>query len=107
MNADANYSAGFKAMDDNGWTEKAAEHANRQYIYPAGSLEMLRERNDLAASLYIAKENRPLWDLRLLMANGVERFWLDLDVNSNIFKISAPKTSPKLSPEFVLVAEEG
>lgn len=107
MNSDANYSAGFKIMDEKGWTEKAAEHANTQYTHPAESLEMLRERNEFAASLYIAEESRPIWDLRLLMANGVERFWLDLDVNSNIFGMNAPKTSLKLSPEFVLVAEKG
>ena len=70
-------------------------------------LEMLRERNAIAASLYIAEESRPVWDLRLLMANGVERFWLDLDVNRNIFGHDAPKAVPKLSPEFVLVAEKG
>ncbi len=107
MNADANYSAGFKVMDEKGWTEKAAEHANTQYAHPAGSLEMLRERNALAASLYIAQESRPLWDLRLLMANGVERFWLDLDVNRNIFGLNAANAVPDLSPEFVLVAEKG
>ena len=107
MNADANYSAGFKVMDENGWTEKAAENANTQYTHPAGSLEMLRERNAIAASLYIAEESRPVWDLRLLIASGVERFWLDLDVNRNIFGHDAPKAVPKLSPEFVLVAEKG
>ena len=106
MNADANYSAGCKIMDEKGWTEKAAEHANMQYTHPAGSLKMLRERNELAASLYIAEESRPIWDLRLLMANGVERFWLDLDVNANIFGHDTPKAAPKLSPEFVLVAEK-
>ena len=107
MNADANYSAGFKVMDEKGWTERSAGHANTRYAHPAGSLEMLRERNEIAASLYIADESRPLWDLRLLMAHGVERFWLDLDVNRNIFMRSIPDTIPKLSPEFVLVAEKG
>ena len=76
-------------------------------LYGLGSLEMLRERNAIAASLYIAEESRPVWDLRLLMASGVERFWLDLDVNRNIFGHDAPKAVPKLSPEFVLVAEKG
>ena len=107
MNADANYSAGFKLMDENGWTEKAAGQANTRYAHPAGSLEMLRERNELAASLYIAEESRPIWDLRLLMACGVERFWLDLDVNRNLFGTDVPKTSSRLSPEFVLAAEKG
>ncbi len=106
MNADANYSAGFKVMDEKGWTEKAAAQANTQYAFPAQSLEMLRERNDIAKSLYIAEEQRPVWDLRVLMSHGVERFWLDLDVNANVFGHKAPEDRPKLSPEFVLVAEK-
>ena len=70
MNADANYAAGFKVMDEKGWTEKAA------------------------------------WDLRVLINHGVERFWLDLDVNANIFGRHATNESPKLSPEFVLVGQK-
>ena len=106
MNADANYSAGFQKMDEAGITEKMAEHANWNYAHPAGSLEMLRERNDIARSLYIAEESRPIWDLRVLMAGGIERFWLDLDVNSNIFGMDRLPTQIQISPEFVLVAEK-
>lgn len=106
MNADANYSAGFKVMDEKGLTEKAAENAKTQYQFSAQSLEMLRERNDIAKSLYIADEQRPIWDLRILMSCGVERFWLDLDVNAHIFGFTAPAGTPKLSPEFVLVGEK-
>ena len=106
MNADANYAAGFKVMDEKGWTEKAAEQANTQYAFPARSLEMLRERNEIAKSLYIAEEQRPIWDLRVLINHGVERFWLDLDVNANIFGRHATNESPKLSPEFVLVGQK-
>ena len=106
MNADANYAAGFKVMDEKGWTEKAAEQANTQYAFPARSLEMLRERNEIAKSLYIAEEERPIWDLRVLISHGVERFWLDLDVNANIFGRHATNESPKLSPEFVLVGQK-
>lgn len=105
MNADANYSAGFKKMDAEGLTEKAAAHPNTQYQYPATSLEMLRERNDIASSLYIADEKRPEWDLSILSNLGIERFWIDLDVNSNIFGYEKPIT-PRYSPEFVLVAEK-
>ena len=107
MNADANYSAGFQKMDAAGLTEKAAEYANTNYSYPAASLEMLRERNEIAQSLYIAEEQRPVWDLRVLMAEGIERFWLDLDVNANIFGIKHDLSGAKVSPEFVLVAEKG
>lgn len=106
MNADANYAAGFRRMDAAGLTEKAAAHANLQYAHPAGSLEMLRERNDIASALYIGSEQRPLWDLQVLMAGGIERFWLELDVNANVFGFPRP-AGEKLSPEFVLVAEKG
>lgn len=106
MNADANYSAGFQVMDEKGWTEKAAEKTPSPYANPARSLEMLRERNEIAKSLYIAEEQRPIWDMRVLMANGIDRFWLDLDVNANIFGYKVPDGMPKLSPEFVLVAEK-
>jgi len=105
MNADANYSAGFKKMDAEGLTEKAAAHPNTQYQFPATSLEMLRERNDIASSLYIADEKRPEWDLSVLSAQGIERFWIDLDVNCNIFGFEKPKT-PHYSPEFVIVGEK-
>ena len=106
MNADANYSAGFRKMDEAGMTEKAAAHANPNYTHPAGSLEMLRERNEIARSLYIAEENRPLWDLSVLISGGIERFWLELDVNANIFGLERPSMQEKISPEFVLVAEK-
>lgn len=102
MVADANYSAAFKWMDANGLTQKAAANPNLTYSHPASSLEMIRERNDLAASLYIADERRPFWDLMVLAGLGMERFWLDLDVNANIFGIE--RAEAKLSPEFVLTS---
>ena len=108
MNTDANYSAGFEEMDRRGWTEKQAGQADKRYACPAQSIEMLRERNDIARSLYVAKEERPLWDLQILAEAGAERFWLDLDVNKNIFHVSLPEgaSAPRISPEFVLVAEK-
>lgn len=42
MNADANYSAGFKKMDEAGLTEKVAEQADMNYAFPAKSMEMMR-----------------------------------------------------------------
>ncbi|MCR5493900.1 MAG: class I SAM-dependent methyltransferase [Streptococcus sp.] len=105
MNADANYSAGFKKMDAEGLTEKYSTLPDMRYQYPARSLEMLRERNDIAKTLYIADEKRPVWDLDILSECGMDRFWIDLDVNSNIFKMDSNK-SLSVSPEFVLVAEK-
>ena len=99
MNADANYSAGFKKMDEAGLTEKVAEQADMNYAFPAKSMEMMRERNEIARSLYIAEESRPIWDLRILMSGGIERFWLELDVNTNIFGIDQAHSLSKISPE--------
>lgn len=44
--------------------------------------------------------------MRVLMAGGIERFWLDLDVNANIFGMVQAPAQAKISPEFVLVAEK-
>ena len=87
-------------------SERAAAYANNNYAHPAGSLEMLRERNDIARSLYVAEESRPIWDLGVLMACGIERFWMDLDVNVNIFGIRSSLAQERISPEFVVVAEK-
>ena len=105
MNADANYSAGFKKMYAEGWTPKTAGNAAAQYQFPASSPEMIRERNDIAKSLYIADEKRPAWDINILADCGMERFWIDLDVNTNIFGLER-SAFPAISPEFVLVAEK-
>ena len=77
------------------------------YAFPAKSMEMMRERNEIARSLYITEESRPIWDLRILMSGGIERFWLELDVNTNFFGIDQAHSLSKISPEFVLVAEKG
>ena len=44
--------------------------------------------------------------VRVLMRCGMEWLWLDLDVNTNNFGLTAPAETPKLSPEFVLVGEK-
>ena len=106
MNADANYARAFKIQDETGQTEHQAEEYGDKYAYPARSLAMLRERNDIAKSLYIAEESRPLWDLRVLMELGIETYWLVLDVNTNVFGMERSGDLPKLSPEFILVAEK-
>ena len=106
MNADANYAASFKVMDEKGLTEKVADNGESPYANPARSLEMLRERNDIARSLYIAEEFRPAWDVRVLMKYGMARFKIEADVNHNVFGYEYPPGGPGLSPEFVIVAEK-
>ena len=106
MNADANYAAGFKVMDETGATEKFAKTGESKYEHPAGSLEMLKERNSIARSLYIADEYRPVWDLKVMLAGGMERIWIEYDVNKNVFGYEVPKDAPRHSPEFVIVGEK-
>ena len=106
MNADANYAAGFKVMDETGATEKYAFTGDSKYEHPAGSLEMLKERNSLARSLYIADEYRPVWDLKVMLTGGLERIWIEADVNRNVFGYKMPKDAPRHSPEFVIVGEK-
>ena len=106
MNADANYAAGFKVMDETGATEKYAKTGDSKYEHPAGSLEMLKERNRLARSLYIADEYRPVWDLKVMLAGGLEKIWIEADVNKNVFGYELPKDGVRHSPEFVIVGEK-
>ena len=106
MNADANYAAGFKVMDETGQTERFASRGESKYEHPANSLYMLKERNRLARSLYIAEEYRPVWDLKVMLAGGLERIWIEFDVNRNIFGIQMPPDVPRHSPEFVVVGEK-
>ena len=106
MNADANYAAGFKVMDETGKTELVADDSESEYEHPARSLAMLRERNDIAKSLYIADEYRPVWDLKVLLSLGIEKVSIEADVNKNVFGYKMPAGIPNLSPEFVIVAEK-
>lgn len=105
MNADANYSAGFKKMDSAGLKVKAAVEPAVHYQHPAASPEMIRERNDIAQSLYIADEKRPAWDINILSDCGFSRFWIDMDVNRNVFRLDR-NLLLSVSPEFVLTAEK-
>ena len=106
MNADANYAAGFKVMDETGQTERFASKGESKYEHPATSLDMLKERNRLARSLYIADEYRPVWDLKVMLAGGLERIWIEFDVNRNVFGVKMPPDAPRYSPEFVIVGEK-
>ena len=97
VNVDANYGACFRQMDAAGVTERLARDGDGTYAHPAQSLAMLRERNDIADALYVSDQERPLWDLRVLMGLGMEQFTVDLDIMAHAF---APRDSAqaKMSP---------
>lgn len=73
LNFDANYGAAFQKLDAEGATEQQAENGPSRYENPARSLDMLRERNDIAKNLHICDKNRPLWDVEVLLGLGIQR----------------------------------
>lgn len=85
MNVDANYGASFLRQDELGLTEQAVCDAPSPYAHPAKSREMLRERNDIAESLSICGQNRPLWDAEVLTGLGIQRIYLDLNIQLHAF----------------------
>ena len=85
VNVDANYGACFREMDRLGITERIARDGASDYEHPFQSLAMLRERNALSDALYISDQERPVWDLRVLMGLGMEEFHIDLDVMRHAF----------------------
>lgn len=74
LNFDANYARAFKEIEERG--EKPQ--------HPTQTQAQLRERNEIAYSLSIAREKRPLWDVELLARLGLQRFEIDLDVDRRV-----------------------
>jgi len=70
LNLDANYGKGFKEADERG---EAPYH-------PTQSAEQLRERNDIAKSIYICEKPRPQWDVDVLINFGMKYIEIDLDI---------------------------
>ena len=85
VNADADYGRTFRRMDAEGLTKKLAKQEPSRYAHPYQSLEMLRERNRLAESLYIADAGRPAWDVKVLLDPGVSRIGILKDVEEEYF----------------------
>lgn len=113
VNCDANYAAGFRKMDETGETEVMSKEAEEQYklagktySFPAQGLEMIRERNDLANTLYIAFENRPVWDVNILLANGIGKITVITDINTNLFGYPKSGETGLLAGEFAVIAEK-
>ena len=85
LNFDANYGQAFKKQDLEGLTEKQAVLADSSYENPARSIEMLRERNEIAAELSICDEKRPFWDIQVLASLGMKKITVDLAAETHFF----------------------
>lgn len=113
VNCDANYAAGFRKMDETGATEAMARKAEEQYklagktySFPAQGLEMTKERNELANSLYIAFEKRPVWDVNILLEQGIQKLTVIEDINTNVFGYPKPQGMGPHAGEFAVIAEK-
>ncbi len=71
INIDANYGYVFKKADESGWTEKQNakwESSDQKLI--GTRPDMVNKRNDIAKQLSIAAQERPQWDLNLMLHLG-------------------------------------
>lgn len=85
VNVDACYAEVFRKMDKEGLTEKCAVEGLSKYAHPYQSLAMLKERNRLAESLYIADQPRPLWDVDVFLEAGVSGIEVIPDMEARYF----------------------
>ena len=85
LNFDANYGQAFKAADEAGITEQQRDWSRGPYKHPAQSMEMIRERNDIAKSLYICDCVRPQWDTDIFLKNGITKIWIDTNISKRIY----------------------
>lgn len=106
LNFDANYGTAFKKSDEEGTTEKQAISDCEAYKFPAQSIEMLKERNDLAKQLYICDKNRPYWDAEVLGTIGMKRIELDLKIGEYITGETTADLWKNPSPLFMIMAEK-
>ena len=119
MNCDANYGAAFLEADRAGEAGELEEsvHAalSGRYEHPAQSLEMLRERNDIASQLGISSLIRPQWDVDILISLGMKSITVDTNINRKIIldeerKRAEGSLKEKLwmntSPLFMVLAEK-
>lgn len=111
MNCDSNYGAAFREADRTGETERSArKDMDGLYSYPAQSLGMLRERNDIADSLSISDCIRPQWDVDVLLRLGIREIKIDSDINRRIIPETEEGGREKLwlssTPLFMVLAEK-
>ncbi|WP_180994555.1 class I SAM-dependent methyltransferase [Clostridium sp. chh4-2] len=85
LNFDANYGQAFAAADEAGLTEEQRKWSSGGYEYTPQSMDMIRERNDIAKSLSICSCIRPQWDVDVLLKNGMQKIWLDVNFGNKIY----------------------
>lgn len=74
VNFDANYGRAFMRAEERG---EAPRH-------PTQTQAQLRERNEIAKSLYVCEKDRPFWDIEVLRGLGLHRFELDLEIDRRV-----------------------
>ena len=91
INIDANYGYVFKKADESGWTEKQNakwESSDQKLI--GTRPDMVIERNDIAKNLSIASQERPQWDLSLMLHLGFR----EVSARANFMELLFPN-APK------------
>jgi SAM-dependent methyltransferase len=85
INMDANYGKVFKEAEDKG--EKP--------VHPTQTEAQLKERNELAIALEVSRQERPLWDINVLMEAGMQQIYLhrNLDEMLGIKSLNQPYVS--------------
>lgn len=98
LNGDANYGAQFREADRTGETQRQyREQPESAYQYPATSLSMIRERNDIADTLYISDCRRPQWDVDVLLKNGMSRISIDMEAADLVYP---EKCGRRIHPDY-------
>lgn len=78
LNFDANYGKQFETMSDESIHKSYESQFDSKYHKVLQSEEQMKERNRLATSLYIAKRERPSWDVDVLLSLGMKYVSVDL-----------------------------
>lgn len=115
LNFDANYGQAFAAADEAGIREEQRKWSSGGYEYTPQSMDMIRERNDIAKSLSVCGCQRPQWDADVLIKNGMKKLWLDVEfgrkiygekeVYGNAFQAEKEKKLPT-APLFLICAQK-
>ena len=91
LNIDANYGYVFKKADESGWTEKQnAKWESSEQKLIGTRPDMVNERNDIAKQLSIASQERPQWDLNLMLHLGFR----EVSARANFMELVFPN-APK------------
>lgn len=111
LNFDANYGAAFAQQDVQGITQQKAQNDLGTYSSPARSLEMLRERNDIATQLSVCNKKRPIWDVEVLTELGMKQISIDWAAQQNFEMQQAPISQQEKSwmnpaPLFMVMAKK-